>query len=696
MPQPLNSPSSSGPLQRERPSVADLRKSFEQFWQPTEVIEQSKTVEDPISGNENVVRHSTSGKYEHALDTDRTNKEHSQTSVPRTLGSLTGSQSVNKSSTEVQLKHRPDCGQASSPVKCIPSLRLRSRSSHPQISLLSRSNTLKSPSPSKPVSNRIHEVLDGLERRPRDERDLDIAFTRSNPFPHLSYGEIGEIAIDDGFTALHSSRDIPDSRLTHTRSNRRSKDSGTQTHSSFPAEACMIAKEKIEPAITVPRTSKVAELRRLFDRSSPRSFMPFSRRQRHTLLATDAACQSPCQETHTDSELSTSAMSTTMTRKSVTPPALTTEISVNDFTCSFGIVEGAQEAHSPRQTLSKTDTSCQSSLATSRESPIKNRINHFELLHSRSESLDNNLELLSEGKKLSSERQAAASKTPGARENRHPPRNIWRRISQSLTQTLEGVHLREHYHSSFQESSTSSDYSYLPSYHKMFPLPPARKSYSFMQRFAHRATDNAFGLDGANQSTLHVPDADVFSSTRDGAASSKPTQNQQHNTAKTSGDGNGAINNPALPTHDELRRRAAQQEREKRKEQKKQNKKRTREERKRRIAQRRHSRQVSSREVSGQVEKQDTDRKWKKQTASGFVVREARLPSGELVAPKPHRPGQVKNIVNFYKERSSSLLRIASGGHFGGSKCQLDGGNENPAKDQKSKKEKEKGKGKEK
>ncbi|KAK8076492.1 hypothetical protein PG994_003764 [Apiospora phragmitis] len=63
------------------------------------------------------------------------------------------------------------------------------------------------------------------------------------------------------------------------------------------------------------------------------------------------------------------------------------------------------------------------------------------------------------------------------------------------------------------------------------------------------------------------------------------------------------------------------------------------------------------------------ERSWGKITASGFMVRQNKV--DELHQPKPQRPGQVKKIVNMYKEKSTSLLRIVSGnqsshGHAGG------------------------------
>ncbi|KAI2602537.1 hypothetical protein GGR54DRAFT_653857 [Hypoxylon sp. NC1633] len=50
---------------------------------------------------------------------------------------------------------------------------------------------------------------------------------------------------------------------------------------------------------------------------------------------------------------------------------------------------------------------------------------------------------------------------------------------------------------------------------------------------------------------------------------------------------------------------------------------------------------------------------WSKKTASGFVVRQ--INDVKLKHPKPRRPGQVKKIVNMYKEKASSGIRLGKG-----------------------------------
>ncbi|KAK7754826.1 hypothetical protein SLS62_003140 [Diatrype stigma] len=64
--------------------------------------------------------------------------------------------------------------------------------------------------------------------------------------------------------------------------------------------------------------------------------------------------------------------------------------------------------------------------------------------------------------------------------------------------------------------------------------------------------------------------------------------------------------------------------------------------------------------------KKRKDRSWGKKTESGFVVRHAEIE--QIRQPKPRRPGQVKKLVNFYKERTSSsgvLVKLGKNANAG-------------------------------
>ncbi|KAI1866716.1 uncharacterized protein JN550_007569 [Neoarthrinium moseri] len=266
--------------------------------------------------------------------------------------------------------------------------------------------------------------------------------------------------------------------------------------------------------------------------------------------------------------------------------------------------------------------------------------------------------------------EAPVPTAPTAVESHHPIRRVWRRISSSFAQSLEGGHENSHYRSSYQESSTSFDHSRSPHQRSLFPLLPARKSFAFMQRFSSNGTHNLFGLDGANQS---VPDADIFMNPDAAHGTTNLARHPSH-TSTTS-------HNTSLPAQDELRRLAQRDAFRDKQTQKKRDKELAKHERRERRKERRLAKQagkqtrrtVSRAGSTAEAETSSTkERAWGQQTASGFMVRQARLGSDELQSPKPYRPGQVKKIVNMYKEKSNSLLRIASG-HWGNSTEQVKG-----------------------
>jgi hypothetical protein len=440
---------------------------------------------------------------------------------------------------------------------------------------------------------------------------------------------------------------------------RRSKDFGTQTDLSYNHGIFCVLPEDDK---SLHRECRISELRRRHDRSSPGSFLSFARQK--------SSISGP---------------------KDSTPPALATEITVNDFECTFLDGQEQNEPSTYSHTPEPPPASSPTPPAVNHESPIKDRIKHFERLQRRSDASRVSL--------VASQAGDPVSTMPRVVESHHPVRDIWRRISHSLTQSFDGSH--EQYRSSYRESTTSVEYIRSP-YRSVFPLLPARKSFPFIPKMASDAAENhIFGLDGANQSTPRVPDieTDVFRETSDGATNSKHSHGQGSSKSQRPSNDSAASHHTSHTLQGGFLKRTAQQDRDKRKEQKKKDKQRERDDRKKRIAQRRQNKLGETDRVvsdaSSHVNGTDSrDTRWGQQTASGFMIREAGLSSGDLVAPKPRRPGQVKNIVNYYKEKSTSLLRIASGGHFGGSKEELDGDvGASTGKAQHSAKDKGKGKG---
>ncbi|KAH8200814.1 hypothetical protein TruAng_005051 [Truncatella angustata] len=437
--------------------------------------------------------------------------------------------------------------------------------------------------------------------------DTPAAFTRkSTCFQHPALLENPLIGgLQSGITGDNTRADktADFSDVNHIDASRRSKDFGTQTHLSFPSQLCTTRKGAFqEVSEPVHRDSKVGDLRKLFDRF------------KHV----------------EDSEPTTSITSTPVSQS--TPPALTTTISTDDFTCDF-----------------KNDFSVtlKPAVTVTHDSPLKDRINRFEQL-----------------------KDEPVQPIPKSYDGRHPVRNVWRRISQSLTQSFEGNHTEEYYTASYRESSTSMDHSRSPLYRTVFPLLPARKSFPLMQRFSSGGVaPHIFGLDGANNSTIHIPDADVFSDNGVARPSSRPGKGNS-NEASHHGSPSSDANRGTVPPSKKLLKQAATQERAARREEERRQKQQRREERQGRIAQRLHRIQTGSRPNASSLKDtpKDKDRVWDKQTASGFMVRQTKLDSGEVLQPKPQRPGQVKKVVNFYKETSTSMLRLVSGGHYGGSK----------------------------
>lgn len=646
--------------QREKPSVADLRKSFERTVSQNDKSEL-KTPADPSPVAASPSRPPGLQSQDKPFDAvgDSTAVDHSLR--------WTHHGSPDKSQPDASLRRKEDkrrFAQSEHVTRSDAEPASTARSS----TALSRGNSTRSE-----ISSRLKpRILDSPSR------------TALQPDPVLSSRSFGrhKHAKEIGY-GLGSLGDGTPS-MSNFEPTRRSKDFGTQTNLSYHNIPVI---EPVQSGECSYPNYKVPELRRLFDRSSPGSFMTFARQR---CAFPDHDRDSPGQHQDMNPKNSTSDDSSSMSQKP-TPPTLTTEITINNFECTF--LDGQEQFQcSNNGTSAHTCIPSPTPPAVDHESPLKDRIKHFEHLHRRSQShatapYDTNCISMKTEKSI-----PVAQKAVG---NHHPVRNIWRRISQSLTQSLEGSH--EHYRSSYRESTTSVEYSRSPPYRSVFPLLPARKSFPFIPRFASDDTDNhAFGLDGVDESTPRPPDADIFRNMGDGATNSKPIPDQSAPNPQRQSIDSGVSHHTSVLTPSGLFRRAASHDREKLKEQRKKEKQREREERKKRIAQRRQNKLGEShRAASGSSKpgKSANTSHWEPQTASGFMVRKTNLSSGDLIAPKPRRPGQVKNIVNYYKEKSTSLLRIASGGHFGNSKEDFhsDGG---AGTDEAQKATKEKGKGK--
>ncbi|KAK7960932.1 hypothetical protein PG996_011574 [Apiospora saccharicola] len=530
---------------------------------------------------------------------------------------------------------------------------------------------------------------------------------------------------------------------------------------------------------TTRRTAKVADLRKLFDRpshrgSSPTGFMSFARRQRPTVpstVARDAARNQYLAEYTTTSSNESSSYNQT------SAPELTTEISLNDFSCRFShdhnYIKPSEEAEpstsvdeetrlsfsSPRAPLhvqDDTDTETEQD-----DSPLKRRIKHFEhlqfssnpkgLAYGRAKSHDTNLHAAFKA----SSPEKKPSKVKNGQWLRERGASTWRRISSSLNFSTDGgndtsnvlyrgasnlekslsnhrddsfgfslhrmstpfhfslvaphntpTHYRQYSseasheamiaelksHSSYLSRAKSSPTTRRPKH--LLPLYAARKSRAAIRRFtssSDRSSDTYnFGLDGTVESKP----------SRDGESRlfTNPNQNIESEDLQDL----ERIPTPvplapvtSLPTSEQLAKKTVKDAKKASKEKERETKaaaKAAAKEMKAKEKGKRKTRFVSlgssRRQVSGRkptphpntlesnsdIETDDGDdggntkpskkqrpreRSWGKITASGFMVRQAKV--DELHQPKPQRPGQVKKIVNMYKEKSSSLLRIVSG-----------------------------------
>ncbi|KAK6822697.1 hypothetical protein PG987_014242 [Apiospora arundinis] len=533
---------------------------------------------------------------------------------------------------------------------------------------------------------------------------------------------------------------------------------------------------------TTRRTAKVADLRRLFDRpsfrrSSPTGLVSFARR--HQFATSSAGPRDAPRNRHL-AEYTTSSNETS-SYKQTSPPELTTEISLNDFSCRFS--HDQDQVPKPSEVIASAmafgeETGMLSSISRASfhdepdetesdqdDSPLKRRIKHFEhlqissnpkgLAYGRAKSHDANLHAAFKAscpeRKTSKAKNGQWLRERGAR--------TWRRISNSLNISTDGgndtpnrlyrgesnletfspshrdisfgfslhrmstpfhlsliaphntpTHYREYSseasheamiaelksHSSYLSRTRSSPATRPPKH--LLPLYAARKSRAVIRRFTSSSNRSSeaydFGLDGGVESKpSRQSEAQLFANPNQNIESS--SELLMHPPSSTEGAPLAQVS--TLPTSGELAKKtikdAKKATKEKERETKaaakaaaKETKSKQKGKQKARFVSLGSSRKhTSSRkptphpnilETSDQSEasegaarggggntkppqQKQRERSWGKITASGFMVRQAKV--DELHQPKPQRPGQVKKIVNMYKEKSTSLLRIVSG-----------------------------------
>lgn len=679
---------SSKPVRHDPPSVADLRKSFEQNSHQSERSEVPKEiykVRDSLSNSvQNLLSEIDNCGMVATVDSMvREDATPLDPSANNTTVAESGARFMHKmlqsafdDSTSLVQRVRQDLG----PLRLTPTSLPKDTSSSSKSVL-----TLKTGSFEPHISPESTLELDddGSKYTAQLCGDLKTC-PYSSPVHPLLLCKTDQRGTTNEPSLGHLDEHISSPSLTINKPGRPSRELGTQTDLSYPSPVNLV----VGKDYAARWNGKVADLRRLFDRSSPSAFMSFDRRQRQTLPGLSTAHLNS--QSHEVSEPSTSLRSSPVSQTTSSPPALTTVISVDDFACSF-VDGGHQQSHSNATARPHLEPHSDSSPPVTHESPLKDRINHFEHLHSRSQSYDTGAQDELRSGSLVPKQEMPIAVTPKATNNRHPVHSVWRRISQTLTHFSDGSReTHEHYGSSYQTYSASIELSRSPPSRTIFPLLPARKSFPLMQRFSSGGTGRyIFDLDGANQSVAHVPDAAVFTNGPKKAASNEtpqvlpsllnvPRDAEQERSSFASERHSSVRDEPhrtfgGLPKGSELLKQVSEQDRARQKHEKKINKIAAREERRKRVANRKHSKIDATKVIVKHTAK---ERQWDKHTSGGFVVREAGLTAGDMREPKPHKPGQVKKVLNYSKEKSTSLLRIVSGGHYGGSKEKLGGENE--------------------
>lgn len=698
-------------LQRQRPSVADLRESFERVSRPKESGGAHNTPVKPRTSLPTPIR-----------STARRSLDHPRSSPRRAVGVL-----YHPQSRQLEIDANP-VKPAGSVFHKTPTFHEQKSSSRSDSA--SSNHTPTSSPASKSCLSRLGIPVKSSapEMSPHQGESCD-PFSRSND---TNITETSKDARDD-FAYSSPTRPLLLSIPEPTTAMKKGGGLGTSNKSTVPSKTAVLTPDDQckdlgsqadvfclsedhtasgAGAQESHRPNRVADLRRLFDRSSPKSLVSF-RRQRQTLssqeprrlgLGRDEAPIWP--------DLVPASPGP---QQPSTPPALTTKISINDFSCNF--IDGNTtrlKASSPTELEAHSDSLAGTLPHTSYDSPLRQRIDQYEHIHSQSRPQNPRINIClpqTDEDPLTAPSSLNMSTTPvpvlpSTDGSRHPIRSVWRRISSSWTQSIDDgnsySHSQSRYHSSFQESTLDSSRT-PPPHNALLPLRPARKSFPFLRRLSSRASSHMFGLDGANHSIL---DSEA-SAPMDTAATSLAHDGSHASTHNQS---------TSLPGHEDLRECAPMHTKGDRKAQKKADRRVERQEKQERRERRRWQRAEKERErgkawlvsrmssgassvaaptrteaqvaaqgggtgTKGDAEADRTEgeRTWGKQTASGFMVREARLGSQELAHPRPDRPGQVRKIVNLYKEKSSSMLRIASGhlrvggGHVGGNDSKNEG-----------------------
>lgn len=396
-------------------------------------------------------------------------------------------------------------------------------------------------------------------------------------------------------------------------------------------------------------------------------------------------------------------------------PELTTQISTDDFSCNFAEALGDAEASKLRVNLDADVDGSHENPTLKQESPVKSRIQQFECLEqnspvaslvpsARAKSYNANLHTPSKVK-------GKGVKQSETDATRHPFKQrsaeLWRRISNPFTRSADtwgsssdddekansstvddtdarpqpahrrvryrrsrlfGYHLyrtSEVIHSSADSSHSelgiNTDDELVATFRNEAP-----STYQSMRRtfpFLARMSESLGGVEEFNDFGL------------DGTVLSKATRCRDKPASDEASQGLNDAQSDAKP----ISKTASQQTTAERKRRRLEEKKLRREQReKKRIDKAKAKGKAkdtgaddgdnSENNEQGKGKGKESDGKkkessWSKKTSSGFVVRQ--INDVKLRHPKPRRPGQVRKIVNMYKEKASSGIKLGKGSGVG-------------------------------
>jgi hypothetical protein len=657
-------------LQRQRPSVADLRESFERISRPAEKESGPKTPVKLRTSMSTSICYTDRKNIDCSLGDTRGSSRRPIATPDQSPSCRVESTTCPVISTGAELTTKPSLFIKQGPpsrsypaLPCLTPLALPTgKSSWSRLSMFAKSKP-ENPSSREDKTGDVYVQPHGADTT-KAIRHSGNDFPHSSPIhPLLLSGSEATAVAEMGVKPDPINERISLSDATLPDPNCWIEEFGTDVDLSLPTEVHSSPQCEGQPP---HRPNKVADLRRLFDRSSSRPLAGFHRQKQtlpnlglsHLNLDRDESPTPP----------GFAAPSPT-SQKPGTPPALTTEIGINDFSCSFMDGDAAHlYTSSPAKSKPRRDLLPESLARTSCESFLQQRIIKFEHMKSQSESEDSEIHscqaqrrkhiLTSDSSPLDASGPIPVVPKPGRKG--HPVRSVWRRISNSFTQSFDGSDNYSHsqvqsrYRSSYQESS--HDYTGSPPSRNQLPsLRASRKSFPLLQRLSSRGSSHIFGMDGGNHSTPNTALENCTLSRVDSPNNTpRPEQEDLQKPSRVQTPSDHKVQKKAQKRAEKLEKQGRRERR-----------------RWRRIEKdlEKHTPLNMPRVSSGAPatlavpvgDVKEQERSWGKQTSSGFMVRQADLGSQELVHPRPDRPGQVRKIVDLYKEKSSSMLRIASG-----------------------------------